>query len=154
MSTSAFCFLARKQIEKRVSEEGIRNFYIPSFSHRLIVYKGLLFSPSLEIFTGIFAGPSTKPALCVFHQRYSTNTFPTWPLSQPFRMLGHNGEINTLRGNRSWMQAREAELQADFWGARHWIAASDHPARADPIPPAWTTPWKRWSCPAAGSCMR
>ena len=52
----------------------------------------------------------------MFHQRYSTNTFPTWPLAQPFRTLAHNGEINTVRGNRNWMHAREAELQADFWG--------------------------------------
>ena len=54
--------------------------------------------------------------LAIYHQRYSTNTFPTWPLSQPFRMLAHNGEINTRRGNVNWMHAREAELQADFWG--------------------------------------
>ena len=57
-----------------------------------------------------------ETALAVYHQRYSTNTFPTWPLSQPFRMLAHNGEINTRRGNVNWMRAREAELQADFWG--------------------------------------
>ena len=62
------------------------------------------------------ANPDYDTALCIFHQRYSTNTFPTWPLGQPFRMLGHNGEINTVRGNRNWMHAREAELSADFWG--------------------------------------
>src|SRR5256885_527374 len=109
-------FLARNQIEKRVSEEQIKNFYITSFSHRAIVYKGLLVSPSLEKFYRDLSRPEYETALCVFHQRYSTNTFPTWSLGQPFRMLGHNGEINTLRGNRFWMHAREAELQADFWG--------------------------------------
>ena len=109
-------FLARNQIEKRVGEEQIRNFYITSFSHRSIVYKGLLVSPSLEEFYRDLGRPEYATGLCVFHQRYSTNTFPTWPLSQPFRMLAHNGEINTLRGNRFWMHAREAELQADFWG--------------------------------------
>ncbi|MEX1119085.1 MAG: glutamate synthase large subunit, partial [Terrimicrobiaceae bacterium] len=60
--------------------------------------------------------PDYETALCVYHQRYSTNTFPTWPLAQPFRMLAHNGEINTVRGNRNWTAAREAELRADFWG--------------------------------------
>ena len=109
-------FLTRKQIEKRVSEEGIRNFYIPSFSHRFIVYKGLLLSPGLGKFYRDLNRPDYETSLCLFHQRYSTNTFPTWSLCQPFRMLGHNGEINTLRGNRAWMHAREAELQADFWG--------------------------------------
>ncbi len=109
-------FLARNQIEKRVSVEGIRNFYVPSFSHRSIVYKGLLLSPSLEDFYRDLKRPDYETSLCIFHQRYSTNTFPTWSLSQPFRMLAHNGEINTLRGNRAWMHAREAELQADFWG--------------------------------------
>ncbi len=109
-------FLARNQIEKRVSVEGIRNFYVPSFSHRSIVYKGLLLSPSLETFYRDLKRPDYETGLCIFHQRYSTNTFPTWSLSQPFRMLAHNGEINTLRGNRAWMHAREAELQADFWG--------------------------------------
>jgi glutamate synthase domain-containing protein 2/glutamate synthase domain-containing protein 1/glutamate synthase domain-containing protein 3 len=109
-------FLARNQIEKRVGQEEIKHFYITSFSHRSIVYKGLLISPSLEKFYRDLERPDYETGLCLFHQRYSTNTFPTWSLSQPFRMLAHNGEINTLRGNRFWMHAREAELQADFWG--------------------------------------
>jgi glutamate synthase domain-containing protein 2/glutamate synthase domain-containing protein 1/glutamate synthase domain-containing protein 3 len=109
-------FLARNQIEKRIGEVQIKNFYIPSFSHRSIIYKGLLVSPSLEKFYRDLARPDYETSLCIYHQRYSTNTFPTWSLGQPFRMLAHNGEINTLRGNRNWMHAREAELQADFWG--------------------------------------
>ncbi|HEX8311496.1 MAG TPA: glutamate synthase large subunit [Chthoniobacteraceae bacterium] len=109
-------FLCRNEIEKRAAEDQIKHFYIPSFSHRLIGYKGLLVSPSLEKFYKDLQNPDYETALCLYHQRYSTNTFPTWPLSQPFRMLAHNGEINTRRGNVNWMGAREAELEADFWG--------------------------------------
>jgi len=109
-------FLARKEIEKRAASDKIEEFYIPSFSHRLIVYKGLLVSSSLEKFFPDLSNPDYETAICVYHQRYSTNTFPTWPLAHPFRMMAHNGEINTVRGNRNWTQAREAELKADFWG--------------------------------------
>ena len=109
-------FLARNEIEKRVAADKIEDFYIPSLSHRLIIYKGLLVSSSLEKFFPDLSNPDYETALCVYHQRYSTNTFPTWPLAHPFRMLAHNGEINTVRGNRNWTQAREAELKADFWG--------------------------------------
>ena len=110
-------FLARNEIEKRAAEDGIKHFYIPSFSHRLIIYKGLLVSPSLQKFYKDLQDSRYETALAIYHQRYSTNTFPTWPLGHPFRMLAHNGEINTRRGNVNWMRAREAELEADFWGA-------------------------------------
>jgi glutamate synthase (NADPH/NADH) large chain/glutamate synthase (ferredoxin) len=110
-------FLARNEIEDRAAADKIKDFYIPSFSHRTIVYKGLLVSASLEKFYPDLANPDYETAIALFHQRYSTNTFPTWPLAHPFRMLAHNGEINTIRGNRNWMHAREAELKADFWGA-------------------------------------
>ncbi|PWT83463.1 MAG: glutamate synthase large subunit [Acidobacteria bacterium] len=109
-------FLARKEIEKRTEIDRIKNFYITSFSHRLIVYKGLLTAVSLEKFYRDLGNAEYETAICVYHERYSTNTFPTWPLGQPFRVLAHNGEINTIRGNRNWMHAREAELRADFWG--------------------------------------
>jgi len=109
-------FLARNEIEDIAASDKIRNFYIPSFSHRTIVYKGLLVSASLEKFYPDLGNPDYETALAIYHQRYSTNTFPTWPLAQPFRMLAHNGEINTIRGNRNWMTARESELKADFWG--------------------------------------
>ena len=109
-------FLARNEIEDRAAADKIEAFYIPSFSHRVIVYKGLLVSSSLEKFFPDLSNPSYETALCVYHQRYSTNTFPTWPLAHPFRMMAHNGEINTVRGNRNWTQARESELKADFWG--------------------------------------
>ncbi len=109
-------FLARNEIEDIAAADKINNFYIPSFSHRVIVYKGLLVSSSLEKFYPDLSNPDYETSICVYHQRYSTNTFPKWPLAQPFRMLAHNGEINTVRGNRNWMHAREAELKADFWG--------------------------------------
>ena len=110
-------FLSRNEIERRAMDDQIRHFYLPSFSHRVIVYKGLLVAPSLQKFYKDLENPAYETALCIYHQRYSTNTFPTWPLSQSFRMLAHNGEINTRRGNVNWMHAREAELEADFWGA-------------------------------------
>ena len=109
-------FLARNEIEKRTQLDNIRNFYIASFSHQVIVYKGLLTAVSLEKFYRDLSDPDFETAICLYHERYSTNTFPTWPLGQPFRVLAHNGEINTIRGNRHWMRAREAELMADFWG--------------------------------------
>jgi glutamate synthase (NADPH/NADH) large chain/glutamate synthase (ferredoxin) len=109
-------FLCRNEIEDRALADQIKDFYIPSFSSRTIVYKGLLSSPQLPNFYPDLKETDYETAVAVFHQRYSTNTFPTWPLAHPFRMLAHNGEINTVRGNRNWMAAREFELEADFWG--------------------------------------
>lgn len=109
-------FLCRNQIEDQAEAEGIKNFYIPSFSSQTIVYKGLLASPQLEKFYLDLRNKLYTTALAVFHQRYSTNTFPTWPLAQSFRLLSHNGEINTIAGNRNWTRAREPELASDFWG--------------------------------------
>ncbi len=109
-------FLARNEIEARAQHDNIKNFYIASFSHRVIVYKGLVTAVTLEKFYRDLDNPEFETAICLYHERYSTNTFPTWPLSQPFRVLAHNGEINTIRGNRNWMRARESELVADVWG--------------------------------------
>src|SRR5271165_1486913 len=109
-------FLARNEIEARAQQDNIKNFYIASFSHRVIVYKGLVTAVSLEKFYRDLVNPDYETAICLYHERYSTNTFPTWPLSQPFRVLAHNGEINTICGNRNWMRARESELVADVWG--------------------------------------
>ncbi len=108
-------YLARKEIEQQILGEGIRDFYVPSFSRRTIVYKGLFVAPQLPRFYRDLTDPLYETALAVFHQRYSTNTFPTWFLSQPFRMLAHNGEINTLNGNLSWTYARERELSSSVW---------------------------------------
>ncbi|MFQ5846566.1 MAG: glutamate synthase large subunit [Candidatus Methylomirabilales bacterium] len=111
-------YLCRKEIERQVWAEQVRDFCIPSFSHRTIVYKGLFVAPQLRRFYRDLQDPAFKTALAVFHQRYSTNTFPTWFLAQPFRMLGHNGEINTLQGNQNWMYAREKELTSRVWKDR------------------------------------
>ncbi len=105
----------RSKSARRTDE--IKHFYIPSFSHRRDHLQGpAAFRRRWRNSTRICRIPDYETALCVYHQRYSTNTFPTWPLAQPFRMLAHNGEINTRRGNVNWMRAREAELEADFWG--------------------------------------
>jgi len=109
-------YLARRRIEKRFERETLSDCYIPSFSSRLLAYKGLLVAPQLESFYLDLRDPDLTSAIAVFHQRYSTNTFPNWFLAQPFRFLAHNGEINTLRGNRNWMAAREPELSSPLWG--------------------------------------
>ncbi|MDB4793646.1 glutamate synthase large subunit [Methylacidiphilales bacterium] len=109
-------FLCRNQIEDQAESQGIKDLYIPSFSSRTIVYKGLLAAPTLERFYLDLRDANYTTSLAVFHQRYSTNTFPTWPLSQSLRMLSHNGEINTVQGNRMWTRAREPELKSPFFG--------------------------------------
>ena len=101
----ATLYRARREVEQQTSE--IEGFYIPSFSSRTIVYKGLFVGSQLGPFYPDLIDPEFKSALAVFHQRYSTNTFPNWSLAQPFRLLAHNGEINTISGNRRWMRARE-----------------------------------------------
>jgi glutamate synthase (ferredoxin) len=108
-------YLVRKEIEAQVRGERIRDFYIPSFSHRTLVYKGMFVAPQLPHFYLDLQDTDFETALAVLHQRYSTNTFPNWFLAQPFRMLGHNGEINTLQANRNWMYAREGGLSSHIW---------------------------------------
>jgi glutamate synthase (ferredoxin) len=106
----------RRLIEKRLHEAGIDNCYIASLSHTTIVYKGLLAPDQLARFYLDLADPRYTSAFAIFHQRYSTNTFPSWQLAQPLRLLAHNGEINTIQGNRHWMQAREGALFSPLWG--------------------------------------
>ena len=103
-------YLSRKEMERSAPEA----FYVVSLSSRTLVYKGLFAAHQLPAFYLDLRDPEYESALAVFHQRYSTNTFPTWQLAQPFRLLAHNGEINTLLGNRAWMQAREARLPAEL----------------------------------------
>jgi glutamate synthase domain-containing protein 2/glutamate synthase domain-containing protein 1/glutamate synthase domain-containing protein 3 len=111
-------FLARKEIEREGLAQGLR-LYVPSMSHRTLVYKGLLVAHQLPLYYPDLNDPRYETALAIFHQRYSTNTMPSWELSQPFRMLAHNGEINTLAANKNWTAARRPELNApDAWGAR------------------------------------
>ncbi|HTF38034.1 MAG TPA: glutamate synthase central domain-containing protein, partial [Blastocatellia bacterium] len=98
-------YRVRREVEQQTSE--LEGFYVPSFSSRTVVYKGLFVGSQLGPFYPDLSEPDFEAALAVFHQRYSTNTFPNWSLAQPFRLLAHNGEINTISGNRSWMRARE-----------------------------------------------
>jgi glutamate synthase domain-containing protein 2/glutamate synthase domain-containing protein 1/glutamate synthase domain-containing protein 3 len=104
-------YLARKAIERQAQDDGV---YVVSLSCRTLVYKGLFAAHQLPAFYPDLRDPDYESGLAVFHQRYSTNTFPTWQLAQPFRLLAHNGEINTLLGNRAWMRAREASLPAEL----------------------------------------
>ncbi len=109
-------FILRKKIENSILKlcpriDGI--FYIPSLSSQTIVYKGLMMATQLKQYYPDLNNPLFKTALAIIHQRYSTNTFPTWQLAQPFRMLAHNGEINTLRGNIGQMRARERRMSLE-----------------------------------------
>ncbi|MBN9689725.1 MAG: glutamate synthase large subunit [Verrucomicrobia bacterium] len=109
-------FLARNHAERAAMADKVDGFYCPSFSARTIVYKGLFNAPQLPKFYLDLKDPLFVSALAIYHQRYSTNTFPTWHLAHPFRMLAHNGEINTLLGNKNWTRARETELESAVWG--------------------------------------
>ncbi|MBO0684542.1 MAG: glutamate synthase subunit alpha, partial [Candidatus Dormibacteraeota bacterium] len=102
-------YSARRLAEKQAEAEGVR-LYVPSCSCRTIVYKGLMAGTHLAEFYLDLKDSAAESQIAVFHQRYSTNTLPDWRLAQPFRLLAHNGEINTIVGNRAWMRAREAEL--------------------------------------------
>ena len=109
---------AQRVIERRLQQAGIQDCYIASLSCTTIVYKGLLAPSELARFYRDLADPRFSSAFALFHQRYSTNTFPSWPLAQPMRMLAHNGEINTIQGNSHWMQAREPALFSPYWGSK------------------------------------
>ncbi|NJM40999.1 MAG: hypothetical protein HC853_09595 [Anaerolineae bacterium] len=109
-------YLVRKCIEKAAHEAGI-NLYVCSFSCRTIVYKALVVAPSLRPFYRDLNDPDFKVNFILFHQRYSTNTLPTWERCQPFRLICHNGEINTVEGNQNWMKAREPDLDSLVWGS-------------------------------------
>ena len=116
-------YLARRRAEHDAVAKDVR-MYIPSWSSRTLVYKGLMAGTRLADFYLDLADDDCQSRLAVFHQRYSTNTMPDWRLAQPFRMLAHNGEINTVTGNRAWMRAREAELEPELRGAI-WPEGSD-----------------------------
>ncbi len=106
-------YVIRKKIENAVRTSTITQksyFYITNISSRTMLYKGLLITYQVEKFFTDLKDPSIDSAICLVHSRYSTNTFPTWDLAQPFRFIAHNGEINTLRGNINWMRARESLL--------------------------------------------
>ena len=112
-------YVVRRRIENEIAHaeiEGRSNFYIPSLSCRTIVYKGLLLAPQITKFYPELSDPLVKSALCLVHQRFSTNTFPSWPLAHPYRHIAHNGEINTVKGNVIWMNARQSLLESPLFG--------------------------------------
>jgi glutamate synthase domain-containing protein 1 len=119
-----FLFLVRSRIQNRIFREtgakrhaSLPGFYIPSMSCRTVTYKALVSAPQLRRFYLDLNDPDFKVSHILFHQRYSTNTLPTWERAQPFRFMCHNGEINTLQGNINWMKAREPMLDSLVWGS-------------------------------------
>ncbi|MGV1683770.1 glutamate synthase large subunit [Sphingopyxis sp. NJF-3] len=121
-------YLVRRRIEKKVIAAQIADFYICSLSARSIIYKGLFLAESLADFYPDLANKLFESRVAIFHQRYSTNTFPQWWLAQPFRCLAHNGEINTIRGNRNWMKSHEIKMAS--------LAFGEHSEDIKPVIPA------------------
>jgi glutamate synthase (NADPH/NADH) large chain len=111
-------FVIRRRIEKQVLADHISDFYICSLSCRSVIYKGMFLAEQLSVFYPDLQDERFTSTFAIYHQRYSTNTFPTWRLAQPFRMLAHNGEINTLTGNLNWMKSHETRLAHDRLGPR------------------------------------
>lgn len=112
-------YIARKLAEKSIRESNIKDkeaFYIPSLSSKVFIYKGMLTPDQVERYFIDLREPNMVSAIALVHSRFSTNTFPTWDLAQPFRFLAHNGEINTIKGNRLWMTARESIMKSDLFG--------------------------------------
>ena len=108
-------FVVRKKIEKLARDSQLKEFYICSLSSRSIVYKGMFLAESLEDFYPDLKDKNFKSRFAIFHQRYSTNTFPSWDLAQPFRSLAHNGEINTIKGNINWMKIHEQDMSSSLF---------------------------------------
>ncbi|HEX2888633.1 glutamate synthase large subunit, partial [Vineibacter terrae] len=104
------------KLAKKKNLPGLTELYMPSFSTRTVVYKGLLLAPQVESFYEDLRNPLTESALALVHQRFSTNTFPSWRLAHPYRYIAHNGEINTVRGNVNWMYARRRTMESDLLG--------------------------------------
>jgi glutamate synthase (NADPH) large chain len=112
-------YVVRKLTEKEIRESKLKQktcFYQPSLSAKIIVYKGMFTPEQLRNYYTDFQNEKFKSAIALVHSRFSTNTFPTWDLAQPFRIVAHNGEINTIKGNRLWMQAREALMKSEIFG--------------------------------------
>ena len=112
-------FVSRKQVEQAVKAQNFtdgKQFYVPTMSARTIVYKGMLLARQVGEYYLDLAYAELVCALALVHQRFSTNTFPSWDLAHPFRMIGHNGEINTLRGNLNWMHERHQALSSVLFG--------------------------------------
>jgi glutamate synthase (NADPH/NADH) large chain len=127
-------YIARKKMEKKILKSSLddkRSFYIVSLSTQRIVYKGMLTSTQLRDYFPDLTNPYFTSGLALVHSRFSTNTFPSWDLAQPFRLLGHNGEINTIRGNRYWMEARESILRVPELGKPEDVFPIIQPGMSD-----------------------
>ncbi|MGE0408065.1 MAG: glutamate synthase large subunit [Amphiplicatus sp.] len=109
-------YIVRRRIEKRANELNIPSFYICSFSCDDVIYKGMFLAEQVDHFYPDLLEPGFVSRIAIFHQRYSTNTFPEWRLAQPFRLLAHNGEINTLKGNVNWMKSHEIRMASEAFG--------------------------------------
>ena len=121
-------YIIRKKIERRVNDS---DFYVCSLSSKNIIYKGMLSSMQVRQYFPDLTNNYFTSGLALVHSRFSTNTFPTWSLAQPFRLLAHNGEINTIRGNRSWMKARESVLSSETLGDIRNISPIIQPGMSD-----------------------
>ncbi len=127
-------YIVRKKIEKEIRDSSLTEkskFYFSSLSAKKIVYKGMLSSMQLRRFYLDLIDPGTESAIALVHSRFSTNTFPSWDLAQPFRILGHNGEINTIKGNRFWMESRESILKSKLLGDLNKIYPIIEPDMSD-----------------------
>jgi len=127
-------YIIRKRVEKYVAASKLKEkdlFYLPSLSTRILIYKGMLTSEQLGEYFLDLQDERVESAIALVHSRFSTNTFPSWDLAQPFRMLAHNGEINTVKGNRFWMQARESILKSDVLGDLEKIYPVIEPNKSD-----------------------
>ncbi len=112
-------YTIRRIIDHRVRAEldcDRSEYYVPSFSSKILIYKGMLLAPQLVAYYKDLSDKDMKSAMVMLHLRFSTNTFPTWDLAHPFRVIAHNGEINTLRGNKNWMAARQAVMESPYFG--------------------------------------
>jgi len=109
-------YIIRRRIEKAANSAGIQGMYLCSLSCRSIIYKGMMLAEQVATFYPDLMDERFESAFAIYHQRYSTNTFPQWWLAQPFRMLAHNGEINTLKGNVNWMRSHEIRMSSDAFG--------------------------------------
>jgi len=127
-------YIVRKKIENSISKSSIskeRSFYIVSLSTKQMIYKGMLTSLQLREYFPDLSDKNFTTGIALVHSRFSTNTFPTWDLAQPFRMMGHNGEINTIRGNRQWMESRESVLKSDQLGNLNELYPIVQPGMSD-----------------------
>ena len=109
-------YICRRRIERRAREAGIPSFYVCSLNHKSLIYKGMFLAADIDNFYLDLRDERFVSAFAIYHQRYSTNTFPQWALAQPFRMIAHNGEINTLRGNKNWMKSHEIRMVSEAYG--------------------------------------